>query len=156
MATRLLRLNGLVTVRFFRWEQRDWLLICSVALNTTVANILLFVYDAGEQIQSLYGYGQDGVSIVRSDDRGQTWLITDLVEYSDVSGTSILWSRVKTPNCSFSFRSPQNVLRVWESAPPVMRIRWWAAFQVGCSCRAATHFGLPRFEVFGHNNRAER
>ena len=57
---------------------------CS-ALNTTVANIQLFVFDVSEQLQSLYGYGQDGVSIVRSDDRGKTWMVTDLVEYTNVS-----------------------------------------------------------------------
>ncbi len=55
-----------------------------LALNTTVANINLFVYDTQQQIQSLYGYAQDGVSIVRSDDRGLTWSVTDLAEYSNV------------------------------------------------------------------------
>ncbi|CAF3632430.1 unnamed protein product [Rotaria sordida] len=55
------------------------------ALNTTVANINLFVYDTVEQIQSLYGYAQDGVSIVRSDDRGLTWFVTDFAEYSNIT-----------------------------------------------------------------------
>jgi len=49
-----------------------------------VANINLFVYDTVQQIQSLYGYAQDGVSIVRSDDRGLTWSVTDFAEYSNV------------------------------------------------------------------------
>jgi hypothetical protein len=53
-------------------------------LNTTVANIKLFVYDTNQQTQSLYGYAQDGVSIVRSDDRGLTWSVTNLAEYSNV------------------------------------------------------------------------
>jgi len=53
-------------------------------LNTTVANIILFVFDSNQDIQSLYGYAQDGVSVVRSDDRGLTWSVTDLLEYSNV------------------------------------------------------------------------
>jgi len=55
-----------------------------LALNTTVANINLFVYDTIQQMQYLYGYAQDGVSIVRSDDRGLTWSVTDFAEYSNV------------------------------------------------------------------------
>jgi hypothetical protein len=53
-------------------------------LNATVANIILFVYDANQQMQSLYGFAQDGASIVRSDDRGLTWSVTDSGEYSNV------------------------------------------------------------------------
>ncbi len=53
-------------------------------MNTTVANIILFVFDSNQDIQSLYGYAQDGVSVVRSDDRGLTWSVTDLLEYSNV------------------------------------------------------------------------
>lgn len=53
-----------------------------------MANIVLFVYDPDQQIQSLYGYAQDGHSIVRSDDRGFTWSATDLIEYSNVRSTS--------------------------------------------------------------------
>ncbi len=53
-------------------------------MNTSIANIKLFVYDANQQIQSLYGYAQDGLSIMRSDDRGLTWSVTDLAEYSNV------------------------------------------------------------------------
>ena len=56
----------------------------SLALNTSIANIKLFVYDTVQQTQSLYGYAQDGLSIMRSDDRGLTWSVTDLVEYSNV------------------------------------------------------------------------
>lgn len=59
-----------------------------LALNTTVANIVLFVYDPDQQIQSLYGYAQDARSIMRSDDRGMTWSVTDLLEYSNVRTTS--------------------------------------------------------------------
>jgi hypothetical protein len=55
------------------------------ALNTTVANIIRFVYNAADEIQSLYGYGQDGKSLMRSDDRGKTWLVTHANEYSTVS-----------------------------------------------------------------------
>ncbi len=41
-------------------------------------------YITSQQTQSLYGYAQDGVSIVRSDDRGLTWSVTDLTEYTNV------------------------------------------------------------------------
>ncbi|CAF0916171.1 unnamed protein product [Rotaria sp. Silwood1] len=54
-------------------------------LNTTVANIKLFVYDTVQQTQYLYGYAQDGVSIVRSDDRGIKWSVTDFAEYSNMT-----------------------------------------------------------------------
>lgn len=54
------------------------------ALNTTVGNINRFVFDVTEQIQSLYGYAQDGSTILRSDDRGLTWKVTDTVEYNNV------------------------------------------------------------------------
>lgn len=56
----------------------------SLALNTTVANIKWFVYDPLQQTQALYGYAQDGVSIVRSDDRGLTWFVTNMDEYTNV------------------------------------------------------------------------
>lgn len=56
-----------------------------LALNTSVANIKLFVYDPAEQLQFLYGYSQNGMSIMRSDDRGLTWSVTTSTEYSNVS-----------------------------------------------------------------------
>ncbi|CAF4036975.1 unnamed protein product [Adineta steineri] len=72
------------------------------ALNTTVANINLFVYDSNQQIQSLYGSAQDGVSIVRSDDRGLTWLITDNTEYSNMTAQCTAGLKV----CTFSTSYP--------------------------------------------------
>ena len=68
-----------------------------LALNTTAANIILFSYDPNEQIQSLYSYGQDRTSILRSDDRGQTWVVTDQVEYSDVSRVALVESLLQSP-----------------------------------------------------------
>ncbi len=68
-------------------------------MNTTVANVQLFVFDSNQQTQSLYGYGQDGVSIVRSDDRGLTWSVTDLIEYTNVRKElfdSIICNKKKT------------------------------------------------------------
>lgn len=50
-----------------------------------MANIILFAFDSIEQIQSLYGYAQDGVSIIRSDDRGLTWAVTTSLEYTNVN-----------------------------------------------------------------------
>jgi hypothetical protein len=76
------QLHGVVSSYFCF---RDFInLFFPLALNTTVANIKLFVYDTNQQTQSLYGYAQDGVSIVRSDDRGLTWSVTNLAEYSNV------------------------------------------------------------------------
>lgn len=54
-----------------------------------MANIILFVYDPDQQMQFLYGYAQDCRSIVRSDDRGLTWSVTDQAEYSNVSILSL-------------------------------------------------------------------
>jgi hypothetical protein len=81
--------NGLISSATWSGEHlflfhRFYLIFFPLALNTTVANIKLFVYDANQQTQSLYGYAQDGVSIVRSDDRGLTWSVTDVAEYSNV------------------------------------------------------------------------
>ncbi|CAF2512453.1 unnamed protein product [Rotaria sp. Silwood2] len=73
----------------------------SLALNTTVANIQLFVYDTVQQIQSLYGYAQDGVSIVRSDDRGLTWFVTDFAEYLNVTAQCNVNSTVCTMSESY-------------------------------------------------------
>lgn len=66
------------------FQDSIWLTHCFSALNTTIANIILFAYDPEQQIQSLYGYAQDGVSIMRSDDRGLTWVVTNFIEYSNV------------------------------------------------------------------------
>ena len=63
----------------------DIVLIFALALNTSVANIVLFAYDPIEQIQYLYGYGQDGRSIMRSIDRGQTWFVTSPSEFTMVN-----------------------------------------------------------------------
>jgi hypothetical protein len=68
-------------------------LFVSIALNTTIANIILFVFDTVEYTQYLYGYGQDGRTILRSADRGETWLVTNLDEYSNVS-RSIFYENV--------------------------------------------------------------
>ncbi|UJR30625.1 hypothetical protein I4U23_018150 [Adineta vaga] len=67
--------NGDATAATAKWT----------ALNSTVANINLFVFDTNEQIQSLYGFAQDGVSIIRSDDRGLTWAVTDQTEYTNAT-----------------------------------------------------------------------
>jgi hypothetical protein len=116
-------------------------------LNTTVANIILFVYDAGEQIQSLYGYGQDGVSMLRSDDRGLTWLVTDLAEYSDVSGVAIRGDLVKTvmsvffqinAKCSGSLR----VCSASDSYPLMSGAPGWLQMQSGSTPWSASIRGV--------------
>jgi len=60
-----------------------------LALNTSVANIDWFVFDPSEQLQFLYGYAQDGTSIMRSDDRGLTWSVVDANEYSTVRNNAM-------------------------------------------------------------------
>ncbi|CAF3743558.1 unnamed protein product [Rotaria socialis] len=67
-----------------------------IVLNTTIANIKLFVYDTVEERQSLYGYAQDGLSIMRSDDRGLTWSVTTFAEYSNMTAQCNANSKVCT------------------------------------------------------------
>ncbi|CAF2076674.1 unnamed protein product [Rotaria magnacalcarata] len=76
-----------------------------IVLNTTIANIKLFAYDTVEQRQSLYGYAQDGLSIMRSDDRGLTWSVTTFAEYSNMIAQCNANSKVCTMSESYPLMS---------------------------------------------------